>query len=340
MGAPSTAISRVDLSMGFNEFSAAMNRKNFIGHLVFPPLKAKEDSGTFRKMTAAGMITPVEDDTRAVKGTYKRDDYEWGTDSYATAEHGVEEVTDDRQIARYGEFNAEAINRDRVVNRVAQSYENACAAAAFDAAYFTGAYTQDLDTASGAFKGDKWSVNATADPIGDMDAARDVVIANCGHAPNALVIEESGLIAILRTARVEDVIKYTGMLDALTARKIVPQLEEVFRVRLIVAQAPIKNTAGRGQTPVFARMWSTAYALLCRIEDGPDLETTEPCLGRTIQWDKEAGPMPGSAGDDSEYVIFEEYREESRRGGVIRGRTDYEIKRLHKPAGFLMSNVL
>lgn len=340
MSNPSTAIQRLDLSMSRSEFSAYLNRKKFIGHLVFPFLAVNLQNCEFRVLPAEALITPIEDTERKPKAGYKRDDYEWETDSYATTEHGVEEVVDDRELKLYGEFNAEAISQERAVNRIAQRYEYLAAAAAFDTSYFSGAYTIDVDaTTDRGRSGAKWSVKASADPIADIDCAREDFIVNCGTAPNALVLEETDLRLCLRTDRIEDLVKYTGTLDMQTIRKLVPQLQEVFRVdKVIVAESPVKNTAGRGQQPVFSRMWGTGKALLCRIDDSPSLDTTEPSLGRTISWSPEAGPLPG-ADSDGIGVITEEYREESRRGGVIRSRTDYVIKRLHKPAGLLLTNL-
>ena len=340
MATPTTAITRLDLSMSFSEFNAAMNRSKYIGHKVFPPMSVGEESMTFRVMPTEAMMPPIEDTKRAPKAGYKRDNWEWGTDSYKTEEHGVEEITDDRQIKMYGEVNAEAINRDRALQRVAQAYEATCASLAFDTGYFTGDYTVDIDAAADGLLGDPWSTKATADPIGDMDALRQLFIDNCGHAPNALVLEETALLAILRTARVEELTKYTGQLDSLTMRNLVPQLQDLFRLeKIVVAEAAVKNTAGLGvTTPVFARLWDSTKALLCRIYDGPDIEAPEPFLGRTIMWSEEAGPLPGADGDGIG-VLVEEYREEQRRGGVIRARTDYTVKRFYKPAGMLLTNV-
>lgn len=336
---PSTAIQRVDLSMSFSEFNAALNRSKFIGHLVFPPLSVQEQNSKFLKLPAEAMITPVEDTERAPRAGYNRDDWEWETDDYATADHGVEEITDDRQIAMYGEINAEAINRDRGVNRVAMAYEAKCAELAFDTSYFTGDYTVDVDGTALGNTGTKFSVKASADPIGDMDIFRDKFITNCGHAPNALVLEEKAVRAILRTDRVEELVKYTGTLDMATVRKLLPQLAEVLRLeKIIVADAPIKNTAAKKAAPTFSRIWDSTMALLCRINDSSDLESPEPFLGRTIMWSAESGPLPG-AESEGMGVVVEEYREESRRGGVIRSRTDYVVKRIHKPAGLLLTNV-
>lgn len=339
MASPSTAITRLDLSLSATEFNAALNRRKFIGHMVFPPLSVGVQNNTFRKVKAEHLMPPIEDTKRAPKGTYKRDDFEWTTDSYATDEHGVEEPTDDRQLKMYPEVRAEAINRDRCLQRIAQRYEYDCAAAAFDTAYFTGAYTQNLDDATNGFAGVKWNLPATAKPIEDMDAARKLFITNCGHAPNRLVLSEDAVIYILRATEIMDIIRYSGQLDSAAAMALVPQLAEVFRVeKIVVANSPVYNSAGHGAAATFARIWGSDKALLCRVDEGPDLESPEPNIGRTIMWSDENAALPGSD-EGGIGMLVEEYREEQRRGGVIRGRNDRIIKRLHKPAGLLLTGV-
>lgn len=333
MPSPTTVINRFDLSLTMGEFNLEMNRRGYIGHRVFPPLAVGRQSAEFARIPVEALLTPVEDTKRKPKSGYNRDDYEWETDSYATNEHGVEETLDERQVRIYrNEINAEMIARDRAVNRVLQAYEVACAAAALDTGYFTGAYTAALGT--------PWSTAASADPIDDIDDAREAFITNCGMKPNALVMEHKAFIAMIRTDRVEDLIKYSGNTDPTALRRAAAQLSDLLQIeRLIIADSPVKNTAGRGATPTLGRVWDSSKVLMARIYDGNDLEAPEAQLGRTIQWSEEAGPLPGAEGE-AIGVIVEQYGENAVRGDVVRARTDYQIKRLHKPAGYLLTNVV
>jgi hypothetical protein len=63
-----------------------------------------------------------------------------------------------------------------------------------------------------------------------------------------------------------------------------------------------------------------------------------PNIGRTLMW-REDSPGPTGAEDEEIGVAVEEYREENRRGEVIRARTDYQVKQLHAPAGHLLTNL-
>jgi hypothetical protein len=88
MGAPSTAITRLDLSLTYQEFSAMANQKKFIGLRVLPPIGVEQESADFPKIKIASLLTKVEDTVRSPKATYNRDSWDWTKDSYAVEEHG------------------------------------------------------------------------------------------------------------------------------------------------------------------------------------------------------------------------------------------------------------
>jgi len=63
----------------------------------------------------------------------------------------------------------------------------------------------------------------------------------------------------------------------------------------------------------------------------------EPCIGRTFMW---AGDGPGAPGTGEEIaVLVEEYREESRRGSVLRARNDRDIELMYPQAGCLITGL-
>ena len=86
MPAPSTAITRLDLSFGYGEFNLIGNLKKFIGLRVLPPLAVALEASDFLKIVLASYLTKVEDTRRAPKSTYARDDWEWTKDSYVVDE--------------------------------------------------------------------------------------------------------------------------------------------------------------------------------------------------------------------------------------------------------------
>ena len=236
MATPSTAINRFDLSISFGEFSTALNRKGFIGMQVLTPIAVALQTAEFLRLPVEALLTPIEDTRRAPKAGYKRDDFEWDTDSYKTHEHGVEEEIDDRTIAMYGsEIRADRIHAERVVNRLAIAYEQEVAQAVFNATTWS-SYTTALTT--------PWSTKDTADPIADIDAAVEAVSSQCGHEPNALILTEFAFKKMIRTARIEDLLKYSGIDDPKSLSD--SQMSELLQVPQIIRAKGYYNSGNLG----------------------------------------------------------------------------------------------
>src|SRR3972149_10654017 len=133
MASPSTAITRFDLSLTYQEFSLVANQQKFIGLQVLPPIAVSQEGAEFVRIEIASLLSKIEETKRAPKSGYARDDWEWSKDSYAVEEHGVEEVVDDATVEKYGDvLRTEQIATARAVNRVLQRLEYDIAAAGFN----------------------------------------------------------------------------------------------------------------------------------------------------------------------------------------------------------------
>jgi hypothetical protein len=345
MASPSTAITRFDLSLTYQEFSLLANQQKFIGLQVLPPIAVSQEGAEFVRIDIASLLSKIEDTKRAPKSTYKRDDWEWTKDSYAVEEHGVEEVVDDATVEKYGDLlRTEQIATTRAVNRVLQRLEFDIAAAVFNTTTWTGAaLTTTLGTA--------WTTVATADPIGDVDAAHEKVNVGCGEDANTLVVTKKSFRAMVRTARLEGLLKYdasellialsTGQNESMVGQ-IVSGLKDLLQVERIMVGRGFKNTADKGLPPSLSRVWDDTKAMLCVIHDDGldgDLENPMPQIGRTIFSTKNDEPLPGSGDAGFGSLIIEEYRENPVRGGVIRPRNKRQVKILHPQAGHLLQGV-
>jgi len=345
MAAPSTAITRLDLSLTYHEFSLLANQKKFIGLRVLPALGVEQEASDFGKVKIASLLTKQEETKRAPKSTYARDSFEFTTDSYAVEEHGVEEPVDDASVERYGDIiRVEQLATVRAVNRVLQRLEYDIAAAVFNTATWNGAgLTTTVGTA--------WTTAASADPVADIDAAHEKVSAGCGEDANTLVLTKKGFVSLIRTARVEGLLKYDAseLLIAINSgqnqsmlKEIVSGLKDLLQVEQILVGRGFKNTADKGQVASLARVWDNTKAMLCCIHDDGldgDLENPMPQIGRTIFTTKNDEPLPGV--DDAGYgsLIIEEYRDESVRGSIVRPRNKRQVKILHPEAGHLLQGV-
>lgn len=331
MAQPTTEIVRWDLSLTFSEFVIEANRRMFAAHKLLPPIMVGLQNAKFRKMLIENLLTPVENTRRAPDGTYRRDTFEWGEDSYATEEHGVEEPLDDRQVRIYRDvLRAEQIAVRRALNRVLQKYEDDVATYLFNATTFAG---------KTAGVGASWKTSAsTADPIADIDAGLLAVENQCGVRANTIAITKEGLRLYARTARVEDLVKYSGRDDPKSLAHTIDAMKAIHMVENVVVCGGQKNTAGRKQDASLSKIWDESMCLVCNVNDGPDLESDVPSLGRTIVWADESAPVPG-AEDEALGVIVEEYYENARRGNVYRARTDYVRKTLQLESGYLLTGI-
>lgn len=334
MASPSTAITRFDLSMGYSEFNLLASRKGFIGLQVLPAIGVAKDAASFAKINVEDLLRKAEETERAPRAEYRRDAFQWTSDSYDCKEHGVEEVVDDLLIERYGDIiKAESIAQERAIDRILRKLEYDIAAAVFNTTTWTGASLTTAVTTA-------WTTAATATPIDDVDAAIEKVVTSSGMRPNTLILSDYALTAFKRTSQVEDLLKYSGRDDPKNLG-VISGLKELLDLDKIIVARGMKNTADEGQSASFSRLWSATMAMVCHTKDDGmdgDLESMDPCIGRTIFAAEGNAAVPGA--DDGEASLFvEEYREESRRGGVIRARNKRHVKILHAEAGHLLTNV-
>jgi hypothetical protein len=334
MAAPSVAITRLDLSFSQAEFHLRMNRQGFVGLQVLPPVLVAKPSADFVVIPTKALLTPIEDTARAPKTGYRRSDFEWEKDSYATQEHGVEEVVDDATIEMYGDvLRTEQIHAERAINRLLQTLEHQAAQAVFNTSTWTGsALTTAVST--------PWSNQGSATPIDNVDAAIEKVEDNCGHRANAILLTGRTLRKWSRTAQVKDQWKAVFGDDT-----PIPALAQVMRqlheFEFVFVADGYKNSAKPGQEPTLTRFWDPSMVMVFHHSpNGDQLEDPLPSLGRTILFQEQVAALPGVDDAGEGAIIVEEYREEARRGGVIRARFNYQQKILRPEAGHLLTNVL
>jgi hypothetical protein len=98
----------------------------------------------------------------------------------------------------------------------------------------------------------------------------------------------------------------------------------------VLVGGAVYDSADKGQDASIADLWSNEYAMLTRVSTAPDI--TDPCIGRTFYWTEE------NAGEEP---IVESYREDGRRGDVVRVRHDSDERLIisYNDAGSALSNI-
>jgi hypothetical protein len=319
----SLATQRPDLAT-FLEFDLESENAGYIASQVLPVMSVASQAGNFGKIPLEQLLQQRE--TRRAPGAgYARGNWTFDKATYATEEHGAEEPVDDREAKMYAEyFDAEQVSTMRAFSAVLRNAEQRVADAIFNATTWNGASLTTVVT-------NEWDSNhtTTAVPITDVEAAVNKVYDGSGLWPNALIINRKVFRNLRNLDQIIDRIESAGAGNPSKPSDITEQmLAAVFDLDYVIVAGTSKNGAKEGQAATPTQIWSSEYAMVCRIATGNDMR--EACIGRTFHWSNDGSSIGGTV---------ESYRDEVIRGNVIRVRHDVDEVVLYPQAGHLLSNV-
>lgn len=319
----SLATLRPDLAT-FLEFDLESERAGYIATQVLPVMSVASQAGNFGKIPLEELLQQRE--TRRASGSgYARSNWRFEKATYATEEHGAEEPIDDREARMYAEyFDAEQVSTMRAFSAVLRNAEQRVADAVFNSTTWTGAALT-----TGVTK--EWDKNHKTDavPIQDVEEAVNKVYDGSGLWPNALIINRKVFRNLRNLDQIIDRIESSGAGNAAKPSDITPQmLAQVFDLDFVIVAGTSKNGANEGQSASPQQIWSSEYAMVCRVGTSNDMR--EACIGRTFHWSADGSSVGGTV---------ESYRDEVVRGNVIRVRHDVDEVILYPQAGHLLSNV-
>ncbi len=319
MGSPSSTLAtlRPDLGGSFTEFDLANSRNGFIGTQVMPVFEVGAQAATFGKVEIESLLRSMPTE-RAPGAGYNRDAWEFTADSYACLEHGFEGVVDDREAMMYRSyFDAEMITAERARDVVLRNLEMRVAAK-----------LQNSSTHTPTNVSVEWSTIATATPVTDVEG-RVQALWDKGIIANAMVISWKVFRNLRRCTQVIDLLKSDGAGISVEPNKIgIEHLRQVFALPYIFVGGGHKNTAKAGQAASISGIWSNEYCSILRVPESNDI--AEPCFGRIFHWGEDGSDIGAT---------MDSYRDESRRGNVIRARLDSVEKTLYTEALELLANI-
>jgi hypothetical protein len=319
----SLATQRPDLAT-FLEFDLASEDAGYIATQVLPVMSVASQAGNFGKIPLEQLLQQRQT-LRAPGAGYARGNWTFDKATYATDEHGAEEPVDDREAKMYAEyFDAEQVSTMRAFSSVLRNAEQRVADAVFNATTWTGASLTTAVT-------NEWDTNHTANavPITDVEAAVNKVYDGSGLWPNALIINRKVFRNLRNLDQIVERINSEGAGNASKPSDITAEmLARVFDLDYVIVAGTSRNSAKEGQSATPVQIWSSEYAMICRIATGNDMR--EPCIGRTFHWSSDGSSIGGTV---------ESYRDEVIRGNVIRVRHDVDEVILYPQAGHLLSNV-
>lgn len=303
---------RVDL--GNAVFEAILMQGMYKATEILPLMSAPRKAGTFPKIKRGQLLTS-QTYHRAADGSYPRDHFAAADDTFSCTEYGDEILIDDSQAQFYKndfDFKFAAAQKIGLALRIAQ--EVRAAAAVFNPTVWTGAslYT-DVATV--------WS-NTSADVKADVDAAKEAVLKNSGAPANAIVMNMATWNDVVNNDNIVGTLVVTDRTEQAIANAIAP----ILGLKYVIRCDAVYNTGGVLATPTHTGqfIWSSSYAMVCRIAETSDV--TEPSIGRTFMW----------SDDSPTDFVVEEYRDETRRGNVLRVRQTVDEKIIDVASGHLL----
>jgi len=289
---------RPDLGLVVTEVRSNAPTQGFIADRVFPYFHVSAQSADYPVLPAKATFN-VHDTQRASGGNYQRVSEEFEFGHYKTNENGLEYPVDDRFSSMYGGlFNYESSISTLLMDKILRAREARVAAKVFNSRNY--AHTDAAKV---------WT-DTTADLKADVDARREALRSR-GIDANLLIVNWANFQAMCKNAKVIEAVRDIFPDAAKSGTVSIKHLETYLDVNLAVAGA-LQNTAKKSKAAALANIWSSDFAMLACVAEGPDTDVLAPCIGRTFCWNEGA----------SEDVIVEEYRENSSRASILRVRHD------------------
>lgn len=291
----------------------AVNEAEYAAPALAPVLPVAVQAATFPVWKRENLLNVPDLKARAPGASYPRVDLELDDDTFATKDYGIEVPLDDRQKAIYrSAFDADRGKIQRGTRILMLNKERRVHALA------TGGGVPSSSP------GTKWDAGG-ADPIGDVDAVREVIHDNCGMDPNTMIIPRDVFNVLKESSVILDKIKYTqrGIVTA-------EIMAAVFGVGRIVIAGSTQNTANEGQAVSIGKLWGDSV-ILAYVNAVPDIES--PTFARTFAWS-------GYSGSSNGEVAVSTYRDENGNSTVHKCLHDVDEKLASAACGYHLSSVL
>ncbi len=313
----SDSVPRQDISTLLME--AVHQEKHFVASSLLPVYGSEREVGRYpRFRIGKGELLKKESQKRGATGTYNESEEQFEWDSYQTQEYGHEKRVDDtvrKQMRDF--FDSDMVTAKFCMSKLMLDYEVEAAAAIMDPAVFTAAaakvnYTENLlDTIDFPF---------------DLNATIEALTLN-GEEPNTIVMSLSVYNRLKRSKLLQTYL-YGHLNTTQGGSNITPSLvAEAFGIPNIVIAKKSYDRGIKGKTDVVP-VWGNSHIWVGEVQGGDFMNGG---AGRTIIWDA-----------DSEGGLFttDQYREEKRRGDMIRVRSNRVIKIVNPNSGRLITTGL
>ena len=293
---------------------AASTESTLVAQKVLPPLMVSARASAYPRIRVSRgeLLKAATDTLRGANGSYNEITRSYESDSYDCLDRGLEERIDDAftlDMDRF--FDNEKITAQMLLRNIMLAAEVRCAQRIYDTAVFTATNGSVVYSEANL---------ATMDFAADFSAAQER-LAMFGQVANTLVLNLKMWNRIRRSAKFQAFL--FGNLPSGLSRTVKPQdVSDEFGVNVIVA-AGTRDTAKKGQTATLSFIWPDSHIWVGNVQSG---DFAAGGAGRTLVWN-----------EDSDLFTTETYREEGRRGDMVRVRQNCVEKIIDETAGQLIA---
>lgn len=311
----SDAVPRTDISTVLME--AVGQEGLYIGQMVLPIYPTPTEVGRYPKFkkkesellrSGKGYAGSTK---RGSTGTYNEVERSFAWDSFQTEEFGLEERVDDTVARRMQNFfDAEMITSKLIMNMMMLDYESEVAAVIMNAGNFTATAAAVAYTEANI---------ATVDVPRDMNAIIERLTLK-GELPEDCIMSLRVWNYIRRSQKMQTYVY--GFLNVTQGgSQITPEMfAAAFGLKRMMIAKKSVDIAQKGLTSSLVPIWGNDYIAVGRFSEG---DFQNGGVGRTIIWEADA---PGGL------WTSESYRDEKRRGNIIRIRSNRILKIVNSEA--------
>jgi hypothetical protein len=289
----------------------------FAADLIYPVIPVKKESDTYWSYPSPELRDDV-DALRAAGDMAKEVDWKPTTATYSAKEYALRRALPWRALDNADDPNRVKMETVRkLVHKIRLGIEKRIKSVVMSTTYITNNTSPSV----------KWDASSgTINIEGNIDAAKEAVVAACGHEPNVIVIPPAVARVVKRNSTLRDLVRYTD--PKLLINGDLPPV--LFNLRVVIPGA-IELTSNPAQTDSIARIWSTDNVLVAYVDDALDTESIT--LGKQFRVKKRM------QGDDLP-IMVREYENTEREATFIEVSVIQDEKLVSAACGYLLTDVL
>lgn len=290
------------------QFSVAYRNDSYISESIAPVINVKQRSGKFAKYGKENLR--LEDNILRAPGTRARSfDYTVSQGTYSCQEHSIEKIVPDEMAANSDDpYDPRRDATMFALDKIWLNAENELSTSMSD----TNVMTQN------STPGTTWD-DAASDPFDDIKTARETIKLSTGKHANVAVMGYQVWQVLQNNGDFVDRVKHVGTVEE---GALLRALASLLQVDEVLIGSSIKDTANEAQGESLGYVWGKHFWLLHRAARPSVMAASFAYTMKDVN------------------RVVDVYRDEPRKGDVVRVRDSFDQVIVDDKLGYLLQNVV